>query len=580
MIPLHRGDSELLQRKVLAAILLATLSLGLNVPVAFGASSLPIYLNGSQLTLTTPPVLIQDRLLVPVRSYMEALGASVSWSPPDTVTAQWEDRTVSLRIGDKTARIGSAAIPMDVPAQLIDSRTYVPLRFLSEGLGAKVDYDGAAVRVTSPTGSRVVFDGPLNVRFGPAISSPVLMTVPVGTRFSVLSADSQWLKVALPGGRTGWVATRYTEPLPVRPPIDPFADMLAGSTGYLQVQDKCLGAAPIRGGRLHAPLEPTVKALGGTVVDRTVRLGRKSWPLPEAELIQIGGETFLPVQTFAQGLGLTLTWDGDHRTARLASPGGAQTDACNPGSDAAEYLIMDARSGLVLSEQRADDPRQVASITKIMTALLALERGDLNSVVTASKTAAGQIGTRMGLRTGDKVKLGDMLYGLMLPSGNDAATAIGEHLSGSEPAFAALMTRRAVELGAKNTLFYNASGLDDWVKPTSSARDMALIAREAMKNPAFRAVVSQKEYQFAGPRGTWALTNKDDFVRTYPGATGVKNGWTEKAGHTLVASAYRNGVELLVVVLGAPERDDLYAQATRLMDTGFRLAGEAWLLNP
>jgi len=519
-------------------------------------------------------------MLVPVRSYMEALGAAVYWQPPDTVTVQWEDRTVSLRIGDTTARVGAAPVTMDVPAQLINNRTYVPLRFLSEGLGAEVGYDGASVRVTSPIGSRVVFDGPLNVRSAPDMSAPVLMTVPVGTRFSVLATDMQWTKVTLPRDRTGWVATRYTEQLSQRPPIDPFVGMLAGATGYLAVQGKCLGAAPILNDKLHLPLAPTMKALGGAVADGTVRLGETNWRVPATELVQIGGETFVPVRTLSQGLGLSLTWDGTRRTARLAPPGGAGPDGCNPASAAVSYLIMDARSGLILSEQRADDPRPVASITKIMTALLALEKGKPTSVITASRNAANQIGTRMGLRAGDKVKLGDMLYGLMLPSGNDAATAIGEHLSGSESVFAALMTRRAAELGAKNTLFYNASGLDDWANPTSSARDMALIAREAMKNPEFRAVVSREDYRFAGPRGTWLVENKNDFAGTYPGATGVKNGWTEKAGHTLVASAYRDGVELIVVVLGAPTRNSLYAQAATLMDAGFRLAGQAWLLNP
>ena len=579
--PVPRGGFPLQLRKALTTLLLTALTTTLGAPAASGAEPMPVYLNGTRLALDPPPVIVQDRTLVPLRSYMEALGATVYWTPPDLVAVQWEDRTVSLRIGEKTARVGTAAVPLDVPAQLISDRTYVPLRFLSEGLGAKVDYDGTAVRVTSPIGSRVVFDGPLNVRSAPDLTAPVLMTVPTGTRFSVLAADIQWTKVALPRGQTGWVATRYTEKLPARPPIDPFADMLAGTTAYLQVQGQCLGAAPIRGDSLFAPLAPTVKALGGTVADRTVRLGARSIPVPEAELVQIGGETFLPARTLASTLGLTLTWDAARRTANLAAPGGAVAGAtaCNPASSAVTYVVMDARSGLVLSEQRADQSRPVASITKIMTGLLALEKGNPASVITASKNAANQIGTRMGLRAGDKVKLSDMLYGLMLPSGNDAATAIAEHLSGTEGAFAGLMTRRATESGTKNTLFYNASGLDDWVRPYSSARDMALISRDAMQNPEFRAVVSREEYRFAGQRGSWLVENKNLFVGSYPGATGVKNGWTEIAEHTLVASAYRDGVELLVVVLGAHAKADLYSEANRLMDAGFKLVGNAWLLN-
>lgn len=565
-------------RKALATFLLTALTTTLAAPAAFGATGPAIYLNGRPLTLDTPPVLVQDRTLVPVRGFLEALGATVIWQPPDTVTIQWEDRTVTLRIGDTEALVGTTPVAMDVPAQLIDSRTYIPLRFVSEGLGAEVTFDGA-VRVTAPIGSRVVFDGPLNVRSAPDLTAPVLMTVPVGTRFSVLSSDVQWTQVQLPRGKTGWVASRYTERLSKRWPIDLYADMLAGPTGYLQVGGACLGAAPILSSSLHAPLEPTVAALGGTVAGGAVSIGSKTWQVPEDQLAQIGGETFLPVRTLAQGLGLPLTWDDARRTAVLGASGGVV--ACNQSSTkAVAYLIMDARSGLVLSEQRADQPRPVASITKIMTGLLALERGNPTSAITTSRNAAGQIGTRMGLQAGDQIRLGDMLYGLMLPSGNDAATAIGEHLSGSEPAFAAQMTRRAADLGATNTLFYNASGLDDWVRPYSSARDMALIAREAMQNPEFRAVASREEYRFAGPRGTWVLNNKNDFVGTYAGATGVKNGWTEIAGHTLVASAYRDGMELLVVVLGANVRNDLYVEARRLMDAGFKLAGDAWLLNP
>jgi uncharacterized protein YgiM (DUF1202 family) len=568
-------------RKALATLLLTSLSTALAVPAAANAATLPIYLNGSALSLNPAPVLVQDRTLVPLRGYMEALGATVYWHPPDRVAVQWEDRTISLRIGEKTAKVGPQVISMDVPAQIIDDRTFVPLRFLSEGLGAKVGYDGTAVHVTSPIGSRVVFDGPLNVRSAPDLTAPVLVTVPVGTRLNVLAADIQWTKVALPGDRTGWVATRYTEPLPERPPIDLFADMLAGPTGYLEVQGQCLGAVPILSDSLHAPLAPTVKALGGTVADGAVQFGEAGWRPGETDLVQIGEEAFVALSTLVDKLGLGFSWDGARRTARVSASGGAGAGAtaCNPASPAAAYLIMDARSGLVLSEQKGEQPRPVASITKIMTGLLALEQGDPASVLTASRNAASQIGTSMGLRTGDKVSLSNLIYGLMLPSGNDAATAIGEYLSGSEPEFAALMTRRAAELGAANTRFLNASGLDDWVRPYSTARDMALISREAMKNPDFRAVVSQKGYQFAGPRGTWKVENKNLFVGSYSGATGVKNGWTEIAEHTLVASAYRDGTELLVVVLGAPAKETLYSEARRLMDAGFKLVDRAWLLQ-
>jgi hypothetical protein len=568
-------------RKAIASLLFAALTVTVAAPPARGAGSLPLYLNGRALDLPAPPVIVQDRTLVPLRGYMEALGAQVYWQPPDTITVQWEDRTVTLRLGDKDARVGTSTVQMDVPAQLIDSRTYVPLRFLSEGLGAQVSYDGKAVYVTSPVGSRVVVDGPLNVRSQPSTSAPILVTVPIGTHFTVLSGGPEWTQVVLPGGLTGWVASRFTEPLPSRPPFDPFAEMLKGPTGYLQVQGKCMGEVPNWDGQIYAPLGPAVAKLGGTLSEGVARVGDHTWSVPDSAGVHLGGEMFLPVRTLAQHLGLTVAWDGSRQTARLDVPGASYSteEDCNPVSSAGSYVIMDARSGLILSEQRADQSRPIASITKIMTGLLALERGDLDSMVNASRSAAGQIGTSMGLRTGDQVRLRDMLYGLMLPSGNDAAAAIAEHLAGTEPAFARLMTGRAAQLGATSTLFYNASGLDDWVNPYSTARDMALIAREATKIPEFRAVMSTREYRFNGPRGPWILKNKNEFVSTYPGATGVKNGWTEKAGYTLVASAYRNGVELIVVVLGATQRDQVYAEATRLMDQGFKLDGNAWLLS-
>ena len=580
-VPYHQGGFTLQLRKLLTTLTLAAVTAVTAVSSASAATTLPLYLNGQPLTLANPPVIVNDRTLVPVRGYMEALGATVYWEPPGTVVVQWEDRTVTLRIGEKSARVGTAAVALDVPAQIIDDRTYVPLRFLSEGLGAKVEYDGKAVYVSSPVGTRVVFDGPLNVRAAPNMTAPVLMTVPTGTRFSVMTSSVDWTQVTLPRGQTGWVATRYTIPLPQRPPIDPFADLLNQPTAYLQVQGQCIGSVPLWNNRMYAPLDETVAALGATVSDNTVHTADTNWPVPQSDVARVGGQTFLPVETLVNGLGLSFTWDESRRTGQVAGPGGPKAGAqgCSPSANVGSYLIMDARSGLVLAEQKPDQTRQVASITKIMTAMLALEKGNPDSVVTASKFAASQVCTCMGLRAGDKVKLGDMLYGLMLPSGNDAAVAIAEHLSGTEPAFAKLMTGRAAQLGATHSLFYNASGLDDYVRPYSTARDMAVIAREALKNPEFREVVSEDQYTFAGPRGPWIINNKNDFVLKYPGATGVKNGWTELAGHTLVASAYRGGTELIVVVLGAPTRDQLYATATRLMDQGFQLASSAWLLH-
>lgn len=579
--------------------LLLSVSLLVSALPARGAteSSLRLYVNGRELYMPSAPVIQDGRVLVPMRAYLESMGAAVHWQPPETVTATLQGRTVQMKIGSTTALVDGQAVTLDVPAQLISNRTYLPLRFLSEGLGSQVHYDGTSVRVTNGGMPRiVVFDGPLNVRQLPTLAATVLTTVPIGTVLDVINTQGTWTQVRLTRGALGWVANQYTKPVTAQPVTEPFVTAMASAEGFLQIGNACLGASPVINNRLHLPVRPAVEKLGGSVVYRTtgvdIHLGGKSLtvvPDSTAALlggapfaldsppVVVGGQTLMSARDLANALGLPLGWSERLRTASLgsATPG----TVCNPVMSANAYIILDAATGVVLSEYRSRQAFAVASTTKIMTALLAVEQGDPNAIVTVSRNAANQIGTSVYLRSGERRTLRELLLGLMLVSGNDAATAIAEHLSGSETAFARIMTLRAAELGATNTVFVTASGLDDWVNPYSTARDMSLITRHAMQNPEFRVYVSQTQAQIPGPSGVRLLRNSNDFTVKYPGATGVKNGWTEKANHSLVASAYRGDRELILVLLGAPTRTSLYQQAGQLMDHGFRVANTSWLLH-
>ncbi|HYG59511.1 MAG TPA: stalk domain-containing protein [Symbiobacteriaceae bacterium] len=458
---------------------------------------------------------------------------------------------------------------------------------------------GQESAAAAPAAARLqVIDGPLNVRRLPSLQAPILSTVSLGTVLDVIRHSGDWAEVRLTGGRTGWVATRFTAPAESPPSLGEYEPYLNVDYGYLEVDGNCLGASPVIGGRLFVPLRAINDALGGetTWIDRKAGVLFKDRNLsvsPGSTAAVLNGKevtfdaapfiaesrTLVPIRPFSEALGLDVKWDPARRTAILKSGAPVRGTGCSPAAPLKAYLIMDAGTGLVLSEYRPDERMYVASTTKIMTALLAVEHGKLDSYVTVSWNAAVQGGTSAGLRTGERLTVHELLYGAMLPSGNDAATALAEWIAGTEAAFVKLMNQRARELGARSTVFYNASGLDDWVRPLSTARDMGLIARHALQNSEFRGLVGLKEHYMVSSRGSSRLKNSNQFVTTYPGATGVKNGWTEKAGYTLVVSAWRDGAEVIVVLLGAQNRDELYRQAARLMDQGFQLQRQAWMLR-
>ena len=211
--------------------------------------------------------------------------------------------------------------------------------------------------------------------------------------------------------------------------------------------------------------------------------------------------------------------------------------------------VIDAATGRVIYERNMGKQHTMASTTKIMTALVALENSELNKVVTVSKNAAEKEGTSLYLRAGQKVTMEDLLYGLMLQSGNDAAVAIAEGVSGSVEDFAHLMTERAKEIGAVNTSFKNPNGLDEEGHFTT-AYDLAIITKEAMNNPKFSEIVSTKSKTIIDR--TQTVSNHNKMLRMYEGCIGVKTGFTKKSGRCLVTAAERNGVKIIAVTLNAP----------------------------
>ena len=246
-----------------------------------------------------------------------------------------------------------------------------------------------------------------------------------------------------------------------------------------------------------------------------------------------------------------------------AAPAAAEEIA----TSAKACVVIDADTGRVLLHHNADAPLPMASTTKIMTALVALENASLEETVTAGRNAFGVPGTSIYLDLGESLTMEQMLYGLMLASGNDAAVAIAEHVAGSVDAFCSMMTARAEEIGCENTVFMTPHGLPN-IHHHTTAFDMALIAREAMQNPTFRTIVSTQKMQipWQGHDYDRVLTNKNKLLSTYEGATGIKTGYTNKAGRCLAFSAQRNGMELIGVVLNCP---DWFDRAAAIMDEAF-----------
>ena len=249
--------------------------------------------------------------------------------------------------------------------------------------------------------------------------------------------------------------------------------------------------------------------------------------------------------------------------------------SAQPGVSAAQAILIDARTGKVLYEKEADEKAYPASTTKIMTALVTLEvleelKSDPQQTVKIPAAAVGTEGSSIYLAADEEVRIIDLLYGLMLRSGNDAAVALAEIIGGNTEHFVEMMNARAAELGCTGTNFLNPNGLFDENHYTT-VRDMALIAAEAMKNPTFREISAAREWQAKrAPDKYNYFYNKNKVVHQYEGGSGIKIGFTKASGRTLVASAKRGETEVICVVMGAP---DWFNDAYRLMDYGFERLG-------
>ena len=233
-------------------------------------------------------------------------------------------------------------------------------------------------------------------------------------------------------------------------------------------------------------------------------------------------------------------------------------------------VLMDARNGQVLYGKNMHKQMYPASTTKILTAILALEKGHLDELVAIPKDACQVEGTSLGLRAGEQLTLRDLLYALLMASANDVAVAIADHMAGSVANFAGLMNEKAKSLGATDSHFTNPHGLPD-PDHYSSAYDLALIARYAMQNTTFREIVKTRfkviSRQLQGPLQE-QLWNHNRLLERYRGAIGIKTGYTVEAGQCLVASAQRNGRELIAVVLKS-QGEAIYEDAEKLLDYGF-----------
>ncbi|MBR4989846.1 MAG: D-alanyl-D-alanine carboxypeptidase [Oscillospiraceae bacterium] len=250
--------------------------------------------------------------------------------------------------------------------------------------------------------------------------------------------------------------------------------------------------------------------------------------------------------------------------------------AAQPEVAGKSALLMEVSTGRVLFEHNSHEPLAPASVTKVMTMLLimeALESGKISwdDSVTTSETAAAKGGSQVYLKVGETMTVTDMLKSIAVSSANDCACAMAEFIAGSEAAFVELMNRRAAELGMNDTHFVNCTGLDDSEEAKehrTSARDIALMSRELLKNhPEIKKFTTI--WMDSVRDGAFGLSNTNKMIRFYDGSTGLKTGFTSGAGYCLSASALRDGMELIAVVMGAASSKDRFQSCKSMLDHGF-----------
>ena len=232
-------------------------------------------------------------------------------------------------------------------------------------------------------------------------------------------------------------------------------------------------------------------------------------------------------------------------------------------------VLMEQESGRILFEKDAHTKKRIASITKIMTAVLAIESGKMDEIVKVSEQATRAEGSSVYLKPGEKIKLEHLVYGLMLRSGNDTAVAIAEHVGGSLDGFVYLMNQKAMEIGMLNTHFANPHGLDDHEDHYSTAYDMALLMRYAMKYKKFQKITGAKKYKAPNPTENWdrEWKNKNRLLTKYKYATGGKTGFTKRAKRTLVTTASKGDMNLIAVTINA---SDDWNDHIGMFESGFK----------
>ncbi len=290
----------------------------------------------------------------------------------------------------------------------------------------------------------------------------------------------------------------------------------------------------------------------------------------------------LPILVSATAFAEPSTTDTDEGTFEIRAEEGTLNLDCKSA------ILMEATTGAVLYIQNADEALPPASVTKVMTLLLVMEAIDsgtvrMDNTVTVSANAASMGGSQVYLKEGEQMSVEDLLKSVVIASANDAAVALAEYLSGSVHSFVEKMNTRAKELGMANTRFENVTGLDDTAQAhLTSARDIALMSRALISHP---TVLEYSSIWMDTIRdGAFGLTNTNRLVRFYKGCTGLKTGSTDKAGFCISATAERDGLSLICVIMGAETRDCRNAAATELLDWGFanfgiyRHAGE--MLDP
>jgi len=254
-----------------------------------------------------------------------------------------------------------------------------------------------------------------------------------------------------------------------------------------------------------------------------------------------------------------------------------------PPVDAASAILADLDTGQVLFAKNPNKHRPIASLTKIMTALLTMERTSPGDIVTVSRAAAEPAGSNglseLGLKQGERISVGELEYALLLQSANDAAVALADEVSGTEQRFIALMNARARRLGMTDSHFRSPNGLDD--RGYSSARDLVTLTRATFAaDPRFARIVSTKYHDIPSPAGKrpWHIQNRNVLLWLYPGAIGVKTGYTSDAGFCVIAAAQRNGRRLVAVVLGG--RSEPFSSAAALLNYGFASFTERPFVEP